>query len=153
AVGLERLKSGYRESDPGLHHGKVMRCHCATSAWSLLRELNPDHRRTEAACCRYHQAGVKLGAQGSNLKAPGSKPGGSASSPTTHREPPSGADPDLPPYRSGAAAVRGGEVPSAGFEPALARLSSWCLCHWATRAQSRHPVSTRISCLTRARSQ
>lgn len=34
---------------------------------SLLSELNPDHRRTEAACCRYHQAGVKLGGQGSNL--------------------------------------------------------------------------------------
>lgn len=27
--------SGYRESDPGPHHGKVMRCHCATSACPL----------------------------------------------------------------------------------------------------------------------
>jgi hypothetical protein len=28
--------SGYRESDPDLHHGKVMRCHYAISAWSAL---------------------------------------------------------------------------------------------------------------------
>ena len=33
-IGLERRESGCRESDPGLHHGQVMRCHYATSAWS-----------------------------------------------------------------------------------------------------------------------
>ena len=33
-IGLERRESGCRESDPGLHHGQVMRCHYATSACS-----------------------------------------------------------------------------------------------------------------------
>jgi hypothetical protein len=46
--------SGYRESDPGLHHGKVMRCHYATAAWSLSGELNPDSLPTKEECCRYH---------------------------------------------------------------------------------------------------
>jgi hypothetical protein len=46
--------SGYRESDPGLHHGKVLRCHYAISAWSLLGDSNSDYLRTEEACCRYH---------------------------------------------------------------------------------------------------
>jgi hypothetical protein len=46
--------SGYRESDPGLHHGKVMRYHYATSAWSLPGELNSHYLRTGEACCRYH---------------------------------------------------------------------------------------------------
>jgi hypothetical protein len=36
-LGLERHESGYRESDPGLHLGKVMRCHYATSALGLLQ--------------------------------------------------------------------------------------------------------------------
>ena len=31
-------QSGYRESDPGLHHGKVMRYHYAPSAWSPRSE-------------------------------------------------------------------------------------------------------------------
>jgi hypothetical protein len=31
------IPSGYRESDPGLHHGKVMRCHYATSAGFVYR--------------------------------------------------------------------------------------------------------------------
>ena len=35
-------------------------------------------------------------------------------------EPPSGADPDRPPYEGGAAAVRGGEASGAGLEPAEA---------------------------------
>jgi hypothetical protein len=47
---------------------------------------------------------------------------------TPEREPPSGADPDLQPYRGRAAAVRGGVVRSAGFEPATSRLSTWPLC-------------------------
>jgi hypothetical protein len=34
-----------------------------------------------------------------------------------HVEPPSGADPDHPPYEGGAAAVRGGVVPGQGLEP------------------------------------
>jgi hypothetical protein len=42
--------SGYRESDPRLHHGKVMRYHYAISARSLPGESNPDRRRTKAAC-------------------------------------------------------------------------------------------------------
>jgi hypothetical protein len=57
-VGLERHESGYRESDPGPHLGKVMRCHYATSAWSLPGESNPDRLRTREACCRCHQAGT-----------------------------------------------------------------------------------------------
>jgi hypothetical protein len=32
----------------------VMRCHYATSAWSLPGELNSVYIRTEDACCRYH---------------------------------------------------------------------------------------------------
>jgi len=32
-------------------------------------------------------------------------------------EPPSGADPDHPPYEGGAAAVRGGDAARRGFEP------------------------------------
>ena len=47
-------QSGYRESDPGLHHGTVMRYHYATSARSLPEELNSHYLRTEEACCRYH---------------------------------------------------------------------------------------------------
>ena len=35
-------------------------------------------------------------------------------------EPPSGADPDRPPYEGGAAAVRGGQASGAGLEPAEA---------------------------------
>lgn len=35
-------------------------------------------------------------------------------------EPPSGADPDRPPYEGGAAAVRGGLASGAGLEPAMA---------------------------------
>lgn len=35
-------------------------------------------------------------------------------------EPPSGADPDRPPYEGGAAAVRGGVASGAGLEPAMA---------------------------------
>jgi hypothetical protein len=31
------ILSGYRESDPGLHHGKVTRCHYATSAGFIYR--------------------------------------------------------------------------------------------------------------------
>lgn len=37
---------------------------------------------------------------------------------TRTSEPPSGADPDRPPYESGAAAVRGGMASGAGLEPA-----------------------------------
>lgn len=51
-------QSGYRESDPGPHLGKVMRCHYATSAWSLPGESNPDRLRTREACCLCHQAGT-----------------------------------------------------------------------------------------------
>ena len=39
---------------------------------------------------------------------------------TRTSEPPSGADPDRPPYESGAAAVRGGIASGAGLEPAKA---------------------------------
>jgi hypothetical protein len=49
-----RAWSGYRESDPDLHHGKVMRCRCATSASSLLGESDPGYRLTMATCCHYH---------------------------------------------------------------------------------------------------
>src|SRR5215470_2789770 len=41
---------------------------------------------------------------------------------TRTSEPPSGADPDRPPYEGGAAAVRGGEASGAGLEPARARV-------------------------------
>src|SRR5215472_11836942 len=69
-------------------------------------------------------------------------------------EPPSGADPDLPPYKGRAAAVRGGAVRSAGLEPATSWLSTKPLCQIGVRAQeSRHRVPTPVSCLTRARSQ
>ena len=37
-------------------------------------------------------------------------------------EPPSGADPDRPPYEGGAAAVRGGEASGGGLEPPRARV-------------------------------
>ena len=39
---------------------------------------------------------------------------------TRTSEPPSGADPDRPPYESGAATVRGGIASGAGLEPAKA---------------------------------
>jgi hypothetical protein len=39
-------QSGYRESDPDLHHGKVMRCRYAISAWSP-----PDPKSGRAAIC------------------------------------------------------------------------------------------------------
>jgi hypothetical protein len=36
--------SGYRESNPGLRHGKATHCRCATAAESLRRDSNPQPR-------------------------------------------------------------------------------------------------------------
>src|SRR5215472_2203259 len=117
---------------------------------SLPGESNPDCLRTGEACLPLPLSRRELGAQGSNLEALRSRRSGSAGSPIAHRrralggirtrsirqlgaaslprleyehvEPPPGADPGLPLYGSGAAAVRGGIVAGAGVEPAGARV-------------------------------
>jgi hypothetical protein len=43
-------------------------------------------------------------------------------------EPPSGADPDHPPYEGGAAAVRGGMVPLPRFELGTSSTRATCCC-------------------------
>lgn len=69
---------------------------------------------------------------------PGSRPDGLPISRFPMESPPC-ADPGLPPYNGGVAAVRGGEVPSVRFERTLASPSDWCLCRWATRASEPSP--------------
>jgi hypothetical protein len=62
--------------------------------------------------------------------------------PSTHpgMEPPSGAGPDLPPYKSRVTAVCDGMVRSAGFEPATSSISGWPLYRIGVRA---HGAATR----------
>ena len=48
-------------------------------------------------------------------------------------EPPSGADPDHPPYEGGAAAVRGGVASGAGVEPTGAWFRAMLGCRQPTR--------------------
>ena len=57
------------------------------------------------------------------------------------------------PYRGRTDAGPKGALRSAGLEPALSTSSSWPLCRWSTSAWSRHPVPTRITGLTKARSR
>src|SRR5215467_3514816 len=58
-----------------------------TITWSLLGESNSDYGLTKAACSPLPLSRHELGAQVSNLEALGSKPSGSADSPTAHQEP------------------------------------------------------------------
>lgn len=57
----------------------------------------------------------------------------SASCGTSVREPPSGADPDVPPYEDGAAAVRGGMASGGGVEPPGAWFRAILGCRQPTR--------------------
>ena len=58
-----------------------------TVTQSLFGESNSDYRLTKAACWPLPLNRHELGAQVSNLEVPGSKPGGSADSPTAHQSP------------------------------------------------------------------
>jgi hypothetical protein len=76
---------------------------------------------------------------------------------TGHREPPFGADPNRPLYRSGAAAVRGGGVRPPGLEPGppsrelASRASASAIPPRAP--ESRHPGSNRAVRRTKAEPQ
>lgn len=61
--------------------------------------------------------------------------GGASCRWATRTEPPSGADPDRPPYESGAAAVRGGEATGAGIGPACSCFRGRAGCQQPTRYQ------------------
>ena len=75
-------------------------------------------------------------------------------------EPPSGADPDRPPYEGGAAAVRGGVAARRGFEPRPSaprtrRPASWTSGHrYGRRESNAHAAgfepARSASCLTPA---
>lgn len=58
----------------------------------------------------------------SNAHYPAPRAGASCQVGLRGQEPPSGADPDRPPYEGGAAAVRGGEASGGGLEPPRARV-------------------------------
>jgi hypothetical protein len=91
-----------------------------------------------------------LGAQDSDLEALGPKPSGSAGSPTAHREPPFGVEPNRLLHKSRATAVLGGlRVPSATRTRTAGRLGP-CLLPLATRTWSRYPGSNRAVRRTKA---
>ena len=69
----------------------------------------------------------ELGAQGSNLETPGSKPGGSADSPITHQEPRQVLPPASRSYKDRPVVGPRGEVSSARLERALPATSTPCL--------------------------
>lgn len=76
---------------------------------------------------------------------PGSEPGASASWARRARRERRGSN---PPCSLGKAACHRQRfahvVSSAGLEPALASISGWCLCRWATRTRSLRPGSNRL---------
>ena len=98
-----------------------------TVTQSLFGESNSDYRLTKAACWPLPLNRHELGAQVSNLEVPGSKPGGSADSPTAHQSPR-----PVPPrasrsYKERPVVGPGGSVSPARFERALPTSSRWCL--------------------------
>lgn len=72
-IGLERHESGYRESDPGTHLGKVMRYHYATSAWEPARGIEPRPPPYQGGMLPLPPSRRELAAQGSNLESSGVK--------------------------------------------------------------------------------
>jgi hypothetical protein len=135
--GLERHESGYRESDPGLHHGKVTRCHCATSAWSpsLCRAGRRVHTRDARTPIRRARVGeARFG------RAPYSFKGYRASYPIPIKSPSPGSNWAGCPYKGPPDAGPKGAVRSAGVEPASTWLSTKPVYLIAARA---HGAATR----------
>lgn len=96
-----------------------------TVTWSLLRELNPDHRRTEAACCRYHQAGAV-------------PPPAIRAAPRCRSGPPALQE-------RGRSRARRRSTPAGTRTRINLALNQARLPDCGTSAQSRHPVPTRIT--------
>jgi hypothetical protein len=99
------LSMKHRVPFPGFEPGRHPPEGCGSASWPRRARTASGEpaRRIELRPPPY-RGGVlplslnrrELGAQASNLEALGSKPSGSADSPTAHQEPPSGATPDWP---------------------------------------------------------
>jgi hypothetical protein len=126
-----------------------------TVTWSLLGESNSDYGLTETACSPLPLSRHELGAQVSSLEALGSRPSGSANSPTAHQEPPTGIEPAARQVQAGRSTreLKGNRSPGAIRTRTADLLWIATLTPGSTTTWSRHPVPTRISRLTRARSQ
>src|SRR5215831_7797317 len=136
-----------------------------------------DLRLTEAALCPLE---LQRQRSGSRTRTCVRRFQGPAGMPATHpgMEPSPGADPSLLPYRGRITAVCDGRAPAQAMAVASASRTTGglrayagarcprcgsnahlygsldrCLCHWATRAWSRHPVPTRAIRRTKAEPQ
>ncbi len=130
--------SGYRESNPGPHLGKVVLSPLSYNRMSP----SPVPIRATRPYLGHADAGPKGVSWGSAIRT-------RTNSFRDYRAawlPHSPSAPRVGP-------CPGGCVRSAGLEPALSTSSTWPGCRWSTSAWSRHPVPTRTAGLTRAGSQ
>jgi hypothetical protein len=115
---MARSQSGYRESNPELHLGKVMRCHYATSAWSLRPVLTRGPLPYRGSTLPLSYGGMKLAGLDSNQRrtmiqshvAPADRA-------TGHQSRHWVLPPANRPYRGRPVVGPSGEVCPRGFEP------------------------------------
>jgi hypothetical protein len=152
-VGLDRLGVDDRDRTGDLHLGKVTRCllrhiHMEPLARFELAPFSVPGRRSAAGATK---AWTALGAQGSNLESLSVQSRAGLPIPLPPTRAPTRC------YPGAAVLTRNARTLVPGALCARCDSNAHCRrtqrrdsCHWSTSTWSRHPVPTRVSCLTGA---
>jgi hypothetical protein len=117
-IGLDRLGADDRPRTGDLHLGKVTRCQLRYIRVEPFPGADPGDPSIPRTRARRREGHELRGwpPRSRTWKSPGPKPGGSADSPSGHREPPAGVEPAAVPLqrgRSGLLSYRGGIICAA----------------------------------------